>query len=86
MVLYFRNPDIYDASLDNEICIFNPINSHYLTLNETASFLWEILENPLDITQIQNLILDNYNADNFNLKDLKTFLDEAVKNKILMTK
>ena len=86
MVLYFKNPNIYDASLDNEICIFNPINSHYLTLNETASFLWEILENPLDINQIQNLILDNYNSDNFNLNDLKTFLDEAVKNKILMTK
>ncbi len=84
---YHRNPDVYDAGLDGEICIFNPHNSNYVTLNETASFLWEILETPMNISQIEKLVSENYNIEkNFNIVDIKKFLDQAIENKFIIIK
>ena len=48
-MLFQQNKDIYSSEIDSEVCLFNPKTAEYLSLNETASFLWELLEKKVNL-------------------------------------
>ena len=51
--MYFKqSKNITSAELDNEICIFNPIEGKYLNLNNSASEIWKSLENSIKLEDI----------------------------------
>ena len=79
-MLYKRNPEIVGAELDDEICAFIPSTAEYITLNETASQIYKMIENPLNTDEIIQNLSKFYNFDQqVALDEVKTFLEYATK-------
>lgn len=79
-MLYQRNPEISGAELDGEICAFIPSNAEYITLNETASQIWKLTENPLNIKQIVSQLSNLYEISEEKCKgEVIEFLDYGIK-------
>ena len=83
---YRRKDNIIFSTLDNEICIFDPISAEYINLNSTGSLIWNVLENFKTIEEIANDLVKEfdisykdceYEVYEFIKKlQLKNFLDE----------
>ena len=65
-MLYKRNPEIVGAELDDEVCTFIPATAEYITLNETASKIYKMIEN---LSRFYNL--DKKSA----IAEVKNFLE-----------
>ncbi|HEX9580956.1 MAG TPA: PqqD family protein [Gemmatimonadales bacterium] len=46
MTRYQRSPEIEAAPMQDEAVLFNPVTKKFCVLNETAAFLWKLLEHP----------------------------------------
>ena len=57
---YHRNPAIYAAELDGEVCLFDPVAAAYFNLNSTGSTIWNLLETPLTYDEILGVLLATY--------------------------
>ena len=68
-MLFQRNPEISGAELDGEICAFIPSDAEYITLNETASEIWKLLEIPKKIDEIVYFLLNKYDISEKNCKE-----------------
>ena len=63
MDLYKKNPDIIEAVLEDDICLFDPAKAQYLNLNPTASFIWSNLGDPIDIEKMVDKLINKYNVN-----------------------
>jgi hypothetical protein len=79
---YQRNPDfIYRKIVEETVLV--PIHQNVAdmnciyTLNDVGAFIWEQLELPRTLADLQKLMLHEYDADpDILLQDLSQFLDE----------
>ena len=75
-MLYKRNPEIVGAELDGEICAFIPSTAEYITLNETASTIYKMIENPLNTDEIMENLSRFYNLNKqLAFDEVKNFLE-----------
>ena len=75
-MLYKRNPEIVGAELDDEICAFIPSTAEYITLNETASTIYKMIENPLNTDEIIQNLSKSYNLEKtIAVDEVKNFLE-----------
>ena len=75
-MLYKRNPEIVGAELDDEVCTFIPATAEYITLNETASKIYKMIENPLNVDEIIKNLSRFYNLDKKSATaEVKDFLE-----------
>ena len=78
-MLYKRNPEIIGAELDDEICAFIPSTAEYITLNETASSIYKMIENPLNTDEIIQNLSRSYNLDEqIAFDEVKNFLEYGI--------
>lgn len=78
-MLYKRNPEIVGAELDDEICAFIPSTAEYITLNETASSIYKMIENPLNTDEIIQNLSRSYNLDEqIAFDEVKNFLEYGI--------
>ena len=82
--VYFRNPDFIFRRIVNELVLV-PIHQDVAdmdsiyTLNDVGAFIWDKLAEPLCITDLKEMILDQYEASAEQvISDLPTFLEEMV--------
>ena len=81
---YQQNKVILSTLLDEEICIFNPKNAEYLTLNETASFIWKLLENKVNLNFVFKQVKDIYDVNSEIYKEnIKSFIKENVERELI---
>ena len=81
---YQQNKNILSTVLDEEICVFNPNNAEYLTLNETASFIWQLLENKVKLDFVFKQVKDIYDVKSEIYKDnIKSFIKENVERELI---
>ena len=79
-----RDTNVAFAKIDNEICIFSPINAEYLSLNETGTYIWEILETPLNFEDIVEKLAQKFDINkDICREETKKFLQEAKNKEIL---
>lgn len=79
-----RNPDfIYRKVVEETILV--PVHMDVAemdgiyTLNEIGAFVWEELETPLSLDQLQHLILDEYDVtSDVAASDLRSFLSDLL--------
>ena len=84
---YVRNNSFYSATLDNEICIFDPERGKYHNLNKVGSKIWEILQNDCSLEEIVDSLLDIYEVSKDKCySDTNEFIKNAVKDKIILVK
>ncbi len=78
-MLFKRNPEIIGAELDDEICAFIPSSAEYITLNETASSIYKMIENPLSTDEIIQNLSRSYNLDEqIAFDEVKNFLEYGI--------
>ncbi len=78
-MLFKRNPEIIGAELDDEICAFIPSSAEYITLNETASSIYKMIENPLSTDEIIKNLSRSYNLDEqIAFNEVKNFLEYGI--------
>ena len=84
-VFYTKNKDIYFAELDNEVCLFNPNFAEYLTLNETASLIWNALDQEKTLEGIIKYLNRVYDIDLDNcFLEVNEFISEMIRLKLVM--
>ena len=54
MATYRRVADVEAAPMQGETVIFNPATNQFCVLNETAAFLWQLLEEPRTEEQLRD--------------------------------
>ncbi len=80
-----KNPYTSSEILDNEVCIFNPNNAQYITLNSTASRIWELLDLQINIREIVEILKKEYKEkDNILEDETKTFINQCIESGILI--
>jgi len=81
---FMRNPDFVFRKVIEET-ILVPVHMDVAemdgiyTLNEIGAFIWDQLEMPLSLVNLQNLILDEYDVTpEIALSDLERFLEDLL--------
>ena len=81
---YSQSENLASAELDDEVCIFNPHEGNYLNLNETASAIWRLLNEPKQLKDIVEYLTNNYMIDKeICLQQILDFMEDAKKSKII---
>ena len=68
-----RNDKVVFTELEDEVCLFNPEKGEYLNLNKTGSRIWNLLDKPILIEHILEVLFEEYDSTNENI-DLSTEL------------
>lgn len=80
-----KNPYTSSEILDEEVCIFNPNNAQYVTLNSTASRIWELLDLQINIKEIVKILKKEYEEKESKLEnEITSFIEECLENGILI--
>ena len=80
MTLISRNPEVFAAELDGEICLFEPMKAEYLNLNDTGSAIWNLLEEPADLEELLSALQSRYAVDAGTCRqETLAFIGEALK-------
>lgn len=70
-----KNNKIIFKKVENIVYILDPINSTIHTFNFTASFIWNILEKPKKISEIVNLVCNEFEGEpNMVKNDVELFI------------
>ena len=82
-----KNPNIVYSDLDSEVCLFNPKNGEYLTLNSTGSIIWKLLDEYSNFEEISNKLKEIFAVENTNyIRELKTFIEISQNFEIITIK
>ena len=65
---FIQNKNIVFSKLDGEACIFHPDNGEYLTLNETGTFIWELLDDRKSEESILSSVLNTFDGQKDAIK------------------
>jgi hypothetical protein len=79
-----RNLDIITANIDDETVMMNIDSGEYHGLNNTASQIWDLLEQPLTFAELIELLLNTYELKREHcLQDTQLFLHQMIECKLL---
>ena len=62
MTEYKRNPVVETAPMSGETVLYNPDTNRFCVLNETATFIWERLEQPQTQSQLCSQLLAHFDG------------------------
>jgi hypothetical protein len=80
MINYIRNKKTISGRLHDELVMMDIELGKYFSLNPVATRIWDILEKPMEIGELCDLLLEEYEVDPeqcFN--EVKEYLAEMVK-------
>jgi hypothetical protein len=81
-----RNPEIITSNIDGEIVMMSTEMGEYYGLDEIGSRIWDLIENPLPVSELVSKLLDEFNTDKETCtSDTLDFLNELVVKKIVFT-
>lgn len=84
-MLLNRNPEIFAAELDGEVCLFNPQSAVYLNLNSTGSNIWNLLEAPTTLDALISNLQARYAVDaDICRSETERFVSEALEKGMLL--
>lgn len=58
-----RNPEQLFSLIDNEVVMLNIQNSEYYGLNETGSFIWNTISNPMKIKDLIDILTIEFDVE-----------------------
>lgn len=58
-----RNEKVIFKKVENNVYILDPINATIHTFNNTASFIWSLLDRPKKLVEIIDLVCDEFEID-----------------------
>ena len=63
MKKYIRNNETISGKLQDKQVMLDIEKGKYFSLNPVATRIWEILQNPLDITELCFTLMEEYNVE-----------------------
>jgi hypothetical protein len=74
------------ASLDDEVVILNLDSGVYYGLDEVAARIWDAIQEPHSVCEVQRLILDEYDVDpNVCMNDVTRVIRELDEHGLIAT-
>lgn len=58
-----RNPEIDATDLDGEVVMMNMEKGQYFMMNEVGSRIWEIIEEPMKISELIDTLLGEFEVE-----------------------
>jgi len=84
MVKYIRNSKTISGRLHEEMVMMDMDQGKYFSLNQTATAIWELLENPLTVEELCDRLMDEYEVDREQcLEEVKEYIDEMTKLRLI---
>jgi hypothetical protein len=79
-----RNTAMLSSSMDNEMVMMSIDQGEYYGLNSIGARIWDLLENPLNISDLVKLLTQEFEVSEEDcLNDILPFLESMVEKKIL---
>jgi hypothetical protein len=77
--LVTRSPNLVAANIDGDIVMMGIDQGEYYSISGVGSRAWELLETPISVESIVNIICDEYDADETTCQDdMQSFIEELV--------
>lgn len=75
---------LLSSSLAGETIMLNSNNGDYLSLNRVSTKIWELLENPIDLDEIVNQLLQEFEVSKATCElEVQNFLNQLIAANIL---
>lgn len=85
MEKYYKNSHIIDGELDNQQIMMHLEKGKYFGLNPIAKRIWDLLNKPLSIDEIVQVLLSEFEVPLDKCKsEVKLFLDNAIEMDIIL--
>ena len=82
-----RSSELVCSDIDGEIVMMSIENGNYYGLDEVGSYIWEILEKPVQVSEIIDQLLLNYEVEKASCeKDVMHFLQQLDNDDMLEIK
>lgn len=79
-----RIDNFEEENVDGSLLLFNPESFKFFELNETMSFIWNLLETPMDEDAIANALISEFDAEESQIKqDVSEALKELADVKLI---
>ncbi len=77
MTRYIRNSKTISGRLHDEMVMMDMDQGKYFSLNQTATVIWEMLENPMTIEDICTRLAEDFEVDMRQCReDVLSYLEE----------
>ena len=63
MKKYLRNDDTVSGKLDDELVTMDIEKGKYFSLNPVATRIWELLEQPMELENLCNSLMDEFDVE-----------------------
>ncbi len=78
--MYIRNNETISGRLHDELVMMDIEKGKYFSLNQVATVIWDMLEQPLTLEEICNNLTSEYDVDPAQCKkEVETHLNEMQK-------
>ncbi|PAU74734.1 PqqD family peptide modification chaperone [Halomonas salipaludis] len=75
-----RNPDMVAANIDGDVVMMGVDQGQYYGITGVGSRVWELLENPVSIDGITEVICQEYETDPATCReDMSKFVNDLIK-------
>ncbi len=80
-----RNPELISTDVDGEKVMMSIENGEYFGLDSVGSRIWELIENPIKVEVLVNLLIDEFDVSKEQCEvDTLEFLNELMEKKLLI--
>jgi len=80
-----RNPELVSTDVDGEKVMMSIENGEYFGLDSVGSRVWELIENPIRVEELVNLLIDEFDVSKEQCEDdTLEFLNELMAKKLLI--
>lgn len=84
MTSFCRSDDVFGKVVDGSLCLLKNKDKYVYKLNDTAAFLWELLENPQTSTKLSKALTKKYKISQSQAqKDVESFLKYYLGEKLI---
>ncbi len=80
-----RNPELVSTNMDGETVMMSIEKGEYFGLDSVGSRIWELIENPIEINKLVELLLEEFEVDRELCEaDTFEFLNQLNAKKLLI--
>jgi hypothetical protein len=85
MPKYIRNDKTISGRLHDEMVMMDIDKGKYFSLNPVATRIWELLDKPLDINEICQYLVEEYEVNSSQChKETSDYLEKMVKSGLVL--
>ena len=80
-----RNPELVSSDVDGEKVMMSIESGEYFGLDSVGSRIWELIENPIQVNKLIELLLDEFEVEKEQCKeDTIDFLDQLFEKRLII--